>query len=405
MRPDEGSAHHPQRRRETGILLVDDEELAHKYFGMYFRMYYRVFGAGSAEEALALLAERGEEIGVIISDQRMPGMSGVELLEQTRRLYPNIERLLATAYMDIDAAVDAVNRGEVRAFLPKPWRMEEIEAPIAQAVDHYLERQDELAVMQHRLDAMRQLASFLAHELRTPLSAISLAAISSQQFLPDLIRDAQAHRRLPDAERRPLTKEQARALEQAPERVRRLAERSQHLISLLLINAGWNEPGATDLGTRFDLGQCVMRAVEDYPCEEAERRLIECNATAGLSVLGSPSLMASIIANLLKNALRAVHAAGHGAIRIGVRPHGEGLARVEVHDSGTGIPTEHLERIFETFVTYADDNTAMGLGLSFCKREVERIGGTLRCESEEGKYTRFLIDLPLAPTTGAAPGG
>jgi response regulator RpfG family c-di-GMP phosphodiesterase len=115
------------------ILLVDDEERILRSLGMLLRMHYQVFATSDAHEALAIL--KREKIHVLISDQRMPVMTGTELLRQAREIAPTTIRILLTGYADADSAMDAVNESEIFRYINKPWGPKELRDTIAQAVD------------------------------------------------------------------------------------------------------------------------------------------------------------------------------------------------------------------------------------------------------------------------------
>ncbi|MFZ5561622.1 MAG: response regulator [Pseudomonadota bacterium] len=114
------------------ILLVDDEERILRSLGMLLRMHYQVFATSDGHEALAIL--KREKIHVLISDQRMPIMTGTELLRQARAIAPDTIRILLTGYADADAALEAVNDGEIFRYINKPWGPKELRDTIAQAV-------------------------------------------------------------------------------------------------------------------------------------------------------------------------------------------------------------------------------------------------------------------------------
>ncbi len=113
------------------ILLVDDEERILRSLSMLLRTQYQIFATSDGNEALKIL--RQEKIHVIISDQRMPIMSGTELLRQARDIAPDTIRILLTGYSDADAALDALNDGEIFRYINKPWGPKELRETIAQA--------------------------------------------------------------------------------------------------------------------------------------------------------------------------------------------------------------------------------------------------------------------------------
>ncbi|AYM60913.1 response regulator (plasmid) [Agrobacterium fabrum] len=115
------------------LLFVDDEERIVKLLKIMFRSEYEVYTATSAREALAVLETI--PVDVLISDQRMPEITGIQLLSQVRERWPETVRLLLTGYSDLVAIVGAVNEGEVYRFINKPWNQAELRAVIAEAVD------------------------------------------------------------------------------------------------------------------------------------------------------------------------------------------------------------------------------------------------------------------------------
>src|SRR5690606_9760 len=117
--------------RDIHILYVDDEEHNLVSFKATFRLRYRVHTALSAKDARKILED--QPIHIIISDQRMPGVTGVEFLESVRTVYPDPIRILLTAYSDLQAVVDSINKGKVYHFLTKPWKEEELDQIIQQA--------------------------------------------------------------------------------------------------------------------------------------------------------------------------------------------------------------------------------------------------------------------------------
>jgi DNA-binding NtrC family response regulator len=119
------------------LLFVDDEERILDALGALFRYKYQVFAATSAGRALAILKQH--RIHVVVSDQRMPEITGVEFLRQVKEISPHSVRILLTGFSDLSAIIDSVNDGEVYRFLNKPWGNQEIQAVIADAVGIGLE--------------------------------------------------------------------------------------------------------------------------------------------------------------------------------------------------------------------------------------------------------------------------
>lgn len=119
----------------VGVLYIDDEINNLNSFKASFRRDFEIFTAMSAKEGRKILD--AEEIGVIISDQRMPDMTGIEFLESIINVYPNTIRILLTGFSDINAVMDAINRGQVYKYLVKPWQNDELKMYIENALEIY----------------------------------------------------------------------------------------------------------------------------------------------------------------------------------------------------------------------------------------------------------------------------
>lgn len=132
------------------LLLVDDEESIAKSLQRIFRKEgYEIYTALNGQEGLKRLKETGKAFSLIVSDQRMPGMTGAQFLEKAKEIFPHAIRILLTGYSDMDAIVDAVNKGEIHRYLTKPWNDDDILLQIHQSLEQY-----ELAVENRRLLAL-----------------------------------------------------------------------------------------------------------------------------------------------------------------------------------------------------------------------------------------------------------
>lgn len=118
------------------ILLVDDEEnILRSLERLLRRDGYRILKATSGEAGLKLLS--GDAVGVIVSDQRMPGMTGVEFLSKVKDLYPHTVRIVLSGYTELKAVTDAINKGAIYKFLTKPWEDDLLRANIKEAFEHF----------------------------------------------------------------------------------------------------------------------------------------------------------------------------------------------------------------------------------------------------------------------------
>lgn len=117
------------------IIVVDDEPANLRLLERLFRHDYEVITAESGEEALRLLSQH--DATLIITDQRMPGMTGVELLKRTATVRPHMVRIILTGYTDVETLVEAINSGHVYKYVTKPWNNEELRLTVSRALEHY----------------------------------------------------------------------------------------------------------------------------------------------------------------------------------------------------------------------------------------------------------------------------
>jgi diguanylate cyclase len=135
--------------RKCSVLVVDDEPYLVPTLRALLERDFEVFVANGAQAAIAALSEH--PVDIVLSDQRMPGWTGVQLLEWVRKHHPQTVRLLMTGYSELDDAVDAINRGHVYYYLLKPWRTEDFLQVLRNAADKFLlerERDGLLASLQ-----------------------------------------------------------------------------------------------------------------------------------------------------------------------------------------------------------------------------------------------------------------
>jgi response regulator RpfG family c-di-GMP phosphodiesterase len=143
------------------ILYVDDEMNNLISFKAVFRIKYNVLTAISGEEAIKIL--HNNIVNVIITDQRMPKMTGVEFLESILAEFPDPMRILLTGYADMNAVIDAVNKGKIFHYLTKPWNEEELDMTINRAFEVYKQKIEERE-MTHKLSVSNEQLEFLLRQ-------------------------------------------------------------------------------------------------------------------------------------------------------------------------------------------------------------------------------------------------
>jgi response regulator RpfG family c-di-GMP phosphodiesterase len=149
--------------KKINILYVDDEMNNLVSFKATFRIKYNIFTAISGNDAIKILET--QPINIIITDQRMPEMTGVEFLESILDKYPEPIRLLLTGYADMNAVIDAINKGKIFHYLTKPWNEEELELNIKRAFEVYEHRQGEKEFAQKLETSNDQLEFLLRQKL------------------------------------------------------------------------------------------------------------------------------------------------------------------------------------------------------------------------------------------------
>lgn len=150
-------------KEKISILYIDDESNNLVSFKATFRRDFKVYTAESAKEGKKILEEK--PIQVIISDQRMPEMTGVDFFESIIDEYPEQIRILLTGYTDIQAVIDAINKGQVYRYITKPWNEHELKMTIENAFEIYRLRKENKQLTKELIRANKQLEFLLRQKL------------------------------------------------------------------------------------------------------------------------------------------------------------------------------------------------------------------------------------------------
>ena len=385
------------------LVVVDDEAEVLRSVHDLFRLDYRVQTFERGADALVALEHTNPH--VVLSDQRMPGISGVELLRQVKRLRPEATRLLFTGYADIKAVIDAINQGSVFRYIAKPWDPEELATVVRQAREHHdllVERQAliaELTEANARLqEANRLKGAFIevaSHELNTPVSVVlgmtelwklaqSPCATAAERGWVDRIQGA------------------GRRLASTVERMLKLLRADQLDRSLDLAEA--------------DLEPLIRRSVADLqPYLEARGQEVIIEADPGLgSAEVDAAKVGDILTNLIINAIKFTPDGGRILVTAG--PDGPDRVRFRIADAGVGIGAAERKHLFEPFFTGYDTmhhssgefqycKRGVGLGLCLVKAFVELHGGSVDVVSAPGEGSTFSFTLPRAPRDAASAAG
>jgi len=374
---------------ERTVLYVDDDAANLTVLQAACADEFDVVTAESAEVALAIM--RQHEIAVLLVDQRMPGMTGVELFEATREHYPDAVRILITAYSDLTDAINAINRGQVRGYLRKPWEPEHLKATLRDALEVYDTRRKVRELERRLLETERVyslgvVAASVAHELRSPLTALLTTLDLAEMRLKSMIDGLSSGRSIAPDEVESVKKvgDQISRAKQAVDQITEITS------GIELSHRRRDEERTTDMKEVANLTLRCVRA------ELLKRAQIQVEIEPGPPVIGSPNKLGQVVMNLLINALQALpdRPRGQNLVSLRLRPAGD-FVRLEVEDNGSGIPQDVLVKIFDPFFT-TKTHGGTGLGLAISKQIIEEVRGRISVESELGRGTRFCVELPVA---------
>lgn len=379
------------------ILFVDDEEENLEIFSINFRDTFTIFTAASGLEGLEFLDR--QFVSLVLSDQRMAGMTGMEFLQEVQKRHPEIVTILVTAYSDLDVLADGVSAGLLYSYIMKPWEVKDLNIILRRGIEHYylVSERDRLHREQietlkkmaraNRLSAVGTLAAGVAHEIRNPL-------VSIQTFL-EMVPEKLAGLPLSEPDR--LDRE-------FWETFRSLSlneiQRIRNLISELVNLARPAPPHFAE----EDLCR-VVRSMVELTGKEADKKgvAVDSHLEADLPLVRiDASKIKQVLLNLILNALQAMNQGG--SMELIARTTGEkgGGAKVQiiVRDTGPGIAEEIEEQLFDPFFTTKDPGEGIGLGLTVCHQIMEEHGGEIEIKNREGRGTEVILSFPAGRDKG-----
>ncbi|GEP45589.1 hybrid sensor histidine kinase/response regulator [Brevifollis gellanilyticus] len=382
------------------ILYVDDEEMSLKYFQKSFSNDFRILTASSAAEGMRLIQERGDEIGVLLTDQRMPGEKGLQLIERARQIRPRMVRMMITAYADFGVTVDAVNQGNIFRYISKPIQIEDMRNTLKRAIEYFLlqrERDEllleKLSVVQNmivtdRIISLGVLAAGLSQHLRNPLDAVRTflhqtpAKLRYEELDMNRLRDPSFWRDF-----------HAQVLQHA----HHVSELVSHLDGIA--TAAASEAAA-------DPATIIQGVLTKFQSRLAERRItVQTDIPANLPSLHvEPAKFARMFELLLEDELVSLpegstitfHAAPLSVAGSPVR------IQFTLSDDGTGLPPDSLRSVFDPFASRDAANQQFGLNLLGVFFLAHHYGGSVKAADNQGKGVTYTLEIPVTSPPAAS---
>ncbi|MEZ5405331.1 MAG: hybrid sensor histidine kinase/response regulator [Verrucomicrobiia bacterium] len=390
----------PYDYKKFAILYVDDEEKSLKYFTRSFDDRFRIFTASNAADGFEILKNHADEIGILITDQRMPGEKGVQLLEKARQLRPRILRILATAYSDMDAAIDAVNTGAIYKYITKPWDIPYMEMTLRRGLEFFIVQQERDGLLKEKIGALHRvmmtdrllslgiLASGLGHHMRNSLVAVKTfldlapAELRSESIEIEKLRNPNFWNDFYG-----LVKNQVKKIIDILADLEHIPDKPQ-----------------PDLFKPVDLLSLIRSAVESLqPKFQAQSVSLETNLPQTLSQVKGDSAMFDRLFRLLLTDELASLAKGQKlsfTVKAGVS---EGKEPKEIsivlEDNGKGLSDELLRSVFDPFFVRSNDAQEYGINLLACYFIVHHHGGSMNVENRPEGGLRISVRLPFDPDT------
>jgi signal transduction histidine kinase len=354
---------------EHTILCVDDESDNVDALERLFRKKYRVLKATSGKEALRLL--RDEPVSLIISDQRMPEMTGVDFLEKTLKSHPETVRILLTGFTDIESVIAAINSGQIYRYVTKPWDPRDLMTAVDRGIERFemtAELKEKNKALKEALEELKSLDAakdqfmiLINHELKTPLTALL-------SFL-ELLRETE------------LNGEQNKYTERIAQSAQRLKEIIVDVLEILSAETGRTPLNEENVEARH-VCQAVADALTSLAREKGQNLHIEGK---NLKARLDRKIIVNVMKRLLDNAIKF----GDKDSDILMTVEGDKSQVVfSVENKGKAIPPSSIEKILKPFSLDEDamnHSKGLGLGLAVSQALLKRHASHLEIESNKSK--------------------
>ncbi len=385
----------PTPRTEPLVLYVDDERGNRVVFEQSLAADFHIKTAADADAALKILEEL--EVAVVVTDMRMPTMSGEQLLRIVKERWPGAIRMVVTAYSDIDPILRAINEGLVARYIIKPWMRAELAQVLRWGTEAWQLGRNSAEIHRRLLETERlatlgSVSSMLVHDLNQPLMSL----VTNGEILEELGTFVPLFSKALD----PANKAHRRALDMLDDYasmtsdVKRSIEHVRELVSTL---RGFNQKRRSPADVATDPLPIVRHAMS--VCHELTTGVdskIDYDGPRVLPLVRMPATeLTQVLINLVANGAQAVAARGAPNGRIAIKAIEENnMLVLEVKDSGIGMSAEVLQRVGTPFFTTREQGT--GLGVAQCQRLVGTAGGRMSIASEVGVGTTVTLTLPIA---------
>lgn len=383
------------------IVYVDDEKTNRVVFAASMGDF-NVMTADSGAAALELLA--AENVAVLITDIRMPGMSGEELLRIVKQKHPTVVRMVITAHEDLGPILRAINEGLVVRYIVKPWDRAELTGILRWAIEAHTFGRDSAALQRRlmeteRLATLGTIAGLLVHDLRQPLMSMMV----NIEHLSNGAREAGRLAELVRASSMPADVRD-RLLQFIGDLQPTLSDLTSSTEHLSTLTAGLRDLGrpasaAAGIGGRMPIDPLPLVRQAIAVCQDltfgVRSTIIYDGPRALPRIVMSSTELVQVLINVIDNAAQAVTERGEqgGKVTVNARTDGDAL-EIVVEDTGTGMAPEVLAKAGTPFFTTRKEGT--GLGIAQCQRLIGEAGGRFKIVSVEGTGTTVTLRLPIA---------
>ncbi|MCR4395589.1 MAG: response regulator [Candidatus Saccharicenans sp.] len=347
------------------ILFIDDEEIV-------LRSCRRIFAQSDYEIETALSGEEGlskainQDYDLVVTDLKMPGIGGMEVLKRLRQVRPDTTVIIFTGYASVDTAREALTNGAFD-YIPKPFTPEEIREVIKNALEARAGKQR----------TMLDLMAIVSHELKSPVSALHTTASTLYKGYFGQ-----------------LSPEQMKILETIIRNCEYLEDIIRSYLDLSKMELDQLDSFQEEIYFVKDVVEEVLPLAEI--ADNTKRIKVVKDFSDDIKIQGDPRLLRILVRNLVSNAIKYGYEGTE--VRLGLEKK-ESEMIFSVNNQGVGIKPEDGQRLFRKFERLKQKGTegvkGSGLGLYICKKIVDSHKGKIWFESEPGRWVTFYVSLPL----------